>query len=61
MGLIGPINLVFRLSPNVRPSDLLAIGILLPIVILGPGRFALGRFLHLPTIAGNERPITVLE
>src|SRR3989441_4621905 len=40
---------------------LLAIGALLPIVIAGPGRFAVGRFLRLPKAAGNERPITVLE
>jgi putative oxidoreductase len=40
---------------------LLAIAVLLSIVIAGPGRFALGRLLHLPTIAGPERPMTVLE
>ena len=34
---------------------LLAIGALLPIVIAGPGRFAIGRFLPLPKVAG-ERP-----
>ncbi|MDT4951954.1 MAG: putative oxidoreductase [Acidobacteriota bacterium] len=39
---------------------LLAIGILLPIVIAGPGRFAIGRFLPLPKVAG-ERPVAVLE
>ncbi len=40
---------------------LLAIGALLPIVIAGPGRFAVGRFLPLPKVAGRERPVTVLE
>jgi putative oxidoreductase len=40
---------------------LLAIGVLLPIVIAGPGRFAVGRYLHLPRVAGHERPIPVLE
>lgn len=40
---------------------LLAIGALLPIVIAGPGRFAVGRFLRLPKATGKERPITVLE
>ena len=40
---------------------LLAIGVLLPIVIAGPGRFAIGRVLPLPKAAGEERPITVLE
>jgi len=39
---------------------LLAIGILLPLVIAGPGRFAIGRFLPLPKVAG-ERPVAVLE
>jgi putative oxidoreductase len=32
---------------------LLAIGALLPIVIVGPGRFAIGRFLPLPKIASK--------
>ena len=40
---------------------LLAIGALLPIVIAGPGRFALGRFLPLPRVASEERPVAVLE
>jgi|ERR1041384_40412 putative oxidoreductase len=39
---------------------LLAIGILLPIVIAGPGRFAVGRLLPLPKVAGS-RPVAVLE
>lgn len=40
---------------------LLAIGSLLPIVIAGPGRYAVGRLLHLPKVAGHRRPISVLE
>ena len=40
---------------------LLAIGILLLIAIAGPGRFAVGRFLPLPKVAGKQRPVTVLE
>ena len=40
---------------------LLAIGALLPIVIAGPGRFAIGRFLPLPKVAGGRRPVAVLE
>ena len=40
---------------------LLAIGALLPIVIAGPGRFAVGRFLPLLKGASEERPVTVLE
>jgi len=39
---------------------LLAIGVLLPVLIAGPGRFAVGRFLPLPKVAG-ERPVAVLE
>lgn len=39
---------------------LLAIGILLPILIAGPGRFAVGRLLPLPRAAG-DRPVAVLE
>ena len=40
---------------------LLAIGALLPIVIAGPGRFAVGRLLPLPRVAGKERVAAVLE
>jgi putative oxidoreductase len=40
---------------------LLAIGALMPIVLAGPGRFAIARFLNLPKTAGTQRPITVLE
>jgi putative oxidoreductase len=39
---------------------LLAIGILLPVLIAGPGRLAIGRFLPLPKTAG-DRPVAVLE
>src|SRR5262252_1270319 len=40
---------------------LIAIGSLLPIVIAGPGRYAVGRLLHLPRVALHRRPIPVLE
>ncbi|MDQ3918999.1 MAG: DoxX family protein [Acidobacteriota bacterium] len=40
---------------------LLAIGILLPVLIAGPGRFAVGRLLPLPKVAGGQRPVAVLE
>ncbi|MDQ3743924.1 MAG: DoxX family protein [Acidobacteriota bacterium] len=40
---------------------LLAIGILLPILIAGPGRFAVGRLLPLPKVAGAQRPVAILE
>src|SRR5262245_38581934 len=37
------------------------IGLPAPILIAGPGRFALGRFLPLPRSAPTGRPIIVLE
>ena len=40
---------------------LLAIGVLLPVLIAGPGRFAVGRLLPLPKVAGARRPVAVLE
>ena len=40
---------------------LLAIGILLPILIAGPGRFAIGQYLPLPKIAGKQRVLSALE
>ena len=40
---------------------LLAIAALLPIVIAGPGRFAVGRYLSLPIVAGNETLAAALE
>jgi len=40
---------------------LLAIAILLTIVIAGPGRFAIGRYLPLPKAAGTDKPIAILE
>ncbi len=40
--------------------QLLAIAILITIVIAGPGRFAVGRFLPLPKAADKQRPIGVL-
>jgi putative oxidoreductase len=40
---------------------IIAIGILLPILIAGPGRFAIGRYLPLPKSRDGGRPIAVLE
>jgi putative oxidoreductase len=40
---------------------IIAIGILLPILIAGAGRFAVGRYLPLPKSKDRERPIAVLE
>jgi putative oxidoreductase len=41
--------------------NLALIGLLLPILIAGPGRLAIGRFLPLPKSAKTGRPIIVLE
>lgn len=41
--------------------NLALIGLLAPVLIAGPGRFALGRFLPLPKSAGTGRPVVVLE
>jgi putative oxidoreductase len=41
--------------------NLALIGLLLPILIAGPGRFTLGRLLPLPRVRNTARPIPVLE
>src|SRR3990172_7605082 len=41
--------------------NLALIGLLLPILIAGPGRFAVGRYLPLPKSVKTGRPIVVLE
>jgi len=41
--------------------NLALIGLLVPILIAGPGKFAIGRFLPLPKSAGTGSPIMVLE
>jgi uncharacterized membrane protein YphA (DoxX/SURF4 family) len=41
--------------------NLALIGLLAPVLIAGPGRFAIGRFLPLPKTAQTGRPIVVLE
>lgn len=41
--------------------NLALIGLLAPILIAGPGRFAIGRFLPLPKSARTGRPLVVLE
>lgn len=37
------------------------IGLLLPTLLAGPGKYAVGRFLPLPKRAGSGRPVLVLE
>src|SRR5262249_11647459 len=69
LGAIGMVHSQFGFFMNWTGKQagegfeyhLLAIGILLPIAIAGPGRFAGGRFLPLPKVTGKQRPVTVLE
>ncbi len=64
--MIGAIGRVhgkngFFLSDNGFEYNLALIGLLVPILIVGPGRFAIGRFLPLLRSARTGRPIVVLE
>jgi len=68
LGAIGMVHAKFGFFMNWMGNQagegfeyhLLAIGTLLPIVIAGPGRFAIGRLLPLPKVEG-ERLVAVLE
>ena len=51
----------FFLSDQGFEYNLALIGLLVPILLLGPGRFAIGRFLPLPKSAHTGRPVAVLE
>jgi len=64
--MIGAIAMVhgkhgFFLDKNGFEYNLALIGLLLPTVIAGPGRYALGPFLPLPKSKTTRRPIVVLE
>ncbi len=41
--------------------NLALIGLLLPLVLAGPGAWSVGRWLPLPRIPGTERPVLFLE
>ena len=41
--------------------NLALIGLLLPTLLAGPGRFSIGRYLPLPKSAATGRPVVVLE
>ena len=41
--------------------NLALIGLLLPTLLCGPGRFSIGRFLPLPKSAKTDRPVVILE
>ena len=64
--MIGAIAMVhgekgFFQSAGGYEYNLALIGLLLPILLCGPGRYSLGRFLPLPKRKGTDRPIVVLE
>jgi len=69
LGAIGMVHSQFGFFMNWTGKQagegfeyhLLVIGTLLPILIAGPGRFAIGRYLPLPKIARADRVVTVLE
>ena len=69
LGAIGMVHSQFGFFMNWTGKQagegfeyhLLVIGTLLPILIAGPGRFAIGRYLPLPKIGGKEQVVTVLE
>jgi putative oxidoreductase len=69
LGAIGMVHSQFGFFMNWTGKQagegfeyhLLVIGTLLPILIAGPGRFAIGRYLPLPKIARTDRVVTVLE
>ncbi len=69
LGAIGMVHAQFGFFMNWMGNQqgegfeyhLLAIAVLLVILIAGPGRYAIGRFLPLPKSADKQRPIAVLE
>jgi putative oxidoreductase len=64
--MFGAIGMVhgkngFFLSDGGFEYNLALIGLLVPTLLAGPGRFSIGRFLPLPTSWRTGRPIVVLE
>lgn len=64
--MCGAIGLVhgkhgFFQSNNGFEYNLALIGLLLPVLIAGPGRYAVGRFLPLPKSPRTGRPVVFLE
>jgi putative oxidoreductase len=64
--MIGAIALVhgqhgFFLQNQGFEYNLALIGLLLPTVLCGPGRFSIGRLLPLPRSRATDRPVLVLE
>ena len=65
IGMVHASNGFFMNWTGKQPGEgfeyhLLVIGMLLPIVIAGPGRYAVGRLLPLPKVP-SQRPVAVLE
>src|SRR5437588_11094571 len=64
--MIGAVSMVhakngFFLDKGGFEYNIALIGLLCPILLCGPGRFAIGRFLPLPKSAGTDRPNLILE
>lgn len=64
--MVGAIYMVhgangFSMANKGYEYNVVLIGMLLPIVIAGPGHYALGRFLPLPKSARTGRPVMPLE
>lgn len=51
----------FFLDKGGFEYNLALIGLMAPLVLLGAGRWSIGRLLPLPKVAGTDRPIAVLE
>lgn len=64
--MLGAIGMVhgkngFFLSNGGFEYNLALIGLLVPILLVGPGKYSLGRYLPLPKAGQTDRPILVLE
>jgi putative oxidoreductase len=64
--MLGAIAIVhgkngFLLSNGGYEYNLALIGLLVPILLAGPGAYSIGRFLPLPKSPGTDRPIAILE
>lgn len=63
--MLGAIGMVHGkngfLGPTGFEYNLALIGLLVPTLVAGPGRFAIGRFLPLPKSGQTGRPIVALE
>jgi putative oxidoreductase len=64
--MIGAIAMVhgkngFLLENGGFEYNLALIGLLVPILLCGPGRYSIGRYLPLPRVRGTWRPVVFLE